>query len=123
MMWYEFMELAGYEVSYEDYHNIIEPMYLAVPETVSKMEFINMLDKKRFAVKHEKKPLIKTMSIRDNSGYRKTPNGCYYHLVDVEIMDINIRTGKIKVKVIEDSYRLGYDYDFTDDDIRITIQS
>ncbi len=50
MMWQEFEELAGYEVSYKDYHEIIEPMYMAVPN-VSKQEFVKMIDKKRFALK------------------------------------------------------------------------
>ena len=64
MMWEEFEKIAGYEVSYEDYHNIIEPMYMAVPETVSKQEFVKMLDKKRFAkvpVATQKKKLVKEM--------------------------------------------------------------
>lgn len=50
MMWKEFEELAGYEVSYEDYTNIIEPMYMAIPESFSKQDFIKMIDKKRFAL-------------------------------------------------------------------------
>lgn len=60
MMWKEFEEIAGYEVSYDDYHNIIEPMYMAVPESVSKREFVKMIDKKRFALKTEKQ-IIKRM--------------------------------------------------------------
>lgn len=50
MMWHEFEEIAGYEVSYEDYTNIIEPMYLAIPESFSKQDFVKMIDKKRFAL-------------------------------------------------------------------------
>lgn len=49
MMKYEFEELAGYEVSSDDYNNIIEPMYMAVD--VDKREFVKMIDKKRFALK------------------------------------------------------------------------
>lgn len=48
MMYYEFIELAGYEVSYEDYTQIIEPMYNAT--TLTKQEFIETLNKKRFAL-------------------------------------------------------------------------
>ena len=55
MMKHEFEELAGYEVSYEDYTNIIEPMYMAV--NVSKQDFVKMIDKKRFALKTEKQIL------------------------------------------------------------------
>lgn len=49
MMWKEFEEIAGYEVTYSDYHDFIEPMYMALP-SVSKTEFIKMIDKKRFAI-------------------------------------------------------------------------
>ena len=48
MMWKEFEEIAGYEVSYEDYSKIIEPMYMAVD--VDKATFCKMLDKKAFAL-------------------------------------------------------------------------
>ena len=46
----EFEALAGYDVTYEDYKNIIEPMYMAVPDTMSKAEFVKCIDKKRFAL-------------------------------------------------------------------------
>lgn len=49
MMWKEFEEIAGYEVSFEDYDKIIEPMYMALTN-VSKQEFVKMIDKKRFAL-------------------------------------------------------------------------
>ncbi len=49
MMKYEFEELAGYEVSEEDYNKIIEPMYMAIE--LSKAEFVKVIDKKRFALK------------------------------------------------------------------------
>ena len=49
MMWKEFEEIAGYEVSYDDYHDYIEPMYMALP-TVTKAEFVKMIDRKRFAL-------------------------------------------------------------------------
>lgn len=45
----EFEVLAGYEVSSEDYDNIIEPMYMAVE--LNKVEFAKVIDKKRFALK------------------------------------------------------------------------
>ena len=52
MMWKEFEQIAGYEVSYEDYTNIIEPMYMAT--NLSKQEFVKVIDKKRFALKTER---------------------------------------------------------------------
>ena len=58
MMKHEFEALAGYEVSLEDYTNIIEPMYMAV--NVDKAEFVKMIDKKRFALK-PLKTIVKEM--------------------------------------------------------------
>ena len=48
MMKEEFEKLAGYEVSTDDYFDIIEPMYLAVE--LDKKEFVATLNKKRFAL-------------------------------------------------------------------------
>ena len=50
----EFERIAGYEVSVEDYNNIIEPMYMATD--LDKYEFVKVIDRKRFEVKHEKSP-------------------------------------------------------------------
>lgn len=50
MMWKEFETIAGYEVSYSDYVNYIEPMYMSLPDSVSKADFIAMIDRKRFAL-------------------------------------------------------------------------
>ena len=58
MMYHEFMKLAGYEVTFEDYTNIIEPMYNATD--LDKIDFIKCLDKKRFALP-TKNELIKAM--------------------------------------------------------------
>ncbi|MCF0105402.1 MAG: hypothetical protein HUJ53_01425 [Holdemanella sp.] len=49
MMKQEFEALAGYEVSLDDYNNIIEPMYMAT--NLDKAEFVKVIDKKRFALK------------------------------------------------------------------------
>ncbi len=51
MMYSEFMEIAGYKVTYEDYNNIIEPMYMAAPDNMTKADFIACLNRKRFEVK------------------------------------------------------------------------
>lgn len=52
MMQYEFEQLAGYEVSMDDYNNIIEPMYMA--SNLEKSEFVKTINKKRFALKPRK---------------------------------------------------------------------
>lgn len=60
MMWKEFEEIAGYEVSYETYSKIIEPMYMALPNNIDKFQFVKMLDKKAFALP-TKKEMVKEM--------------------------------------------------------------
>ena len=55
MMKHEFEKLAGYEVSDNDYNNILEPMYMAI--NASKEEFVKMVDKKRFALPTKKQIL------------------------------------------------------------------
>ena len=74
MMWKEFEELAGYEVSYETYNNVIEPMYNALPESITKQQFVKMLDKKQFALP-TKAQMLKEMKkianfIFENCGVR-----------------------------------------------------
>ena len=49
MMHEEFERIAGYEVTFADYNDIIEPMYMALPN-VSKQDFVKMIDRKRFAL-------------------------------------------------------------------------
>lgn len=65
MMHKEFEEIAGYEVSYETYTDIIEPMYMALPDNVSKQQFVKMLDRKQFDLNYKKqqykKQLLKEM--------------------------------------------------------------
>ena len=48
MMKHEFEALAGYEVSFEDYNRVIEPMYMATE--LSKEDFVKCIDRKRFAL-------------------------------------------------------------------------
>lgn len=48
MMKQEFEQLAGYEVSSSDYHDIIEPMYMAT--NLTKQEFVKTISKERFAL-------------------------------------------------------------------------
>lgn len=59
MMWAEFEQIAGYEVSFEDYTNIIEPMYNAT--NLTKGEFVKTLNRKAFDLKVKKQDMIKQM--------------------------------------------------------------
>lgn len=58
MMKEEFERLAGYEVSFDDYQKIIEPMYIAAD--LDKQEFVKCINKNRFALP-TKKQLIDEM--------------------------------------------------------------
>lgn len=121
MMQHEFEALAKIKVTTEDYDQIIEPMYMATE--MSKADFIKTLNLKFFASRVPKAPKnIKKMLVRDRSGYRMTPNGCYYHIEYVELVDVDIRTGKYIIKALEDEdleklsreghdLNLGYDFD------------
>lgn len=109
MMKHEFEELAGYEVSNEDYDKVIEPMYMAL--NMSKAEFVKCLDKKRFA----KKPEIKETPVFISDGTR-TPNGCYYigkWMMQIGEPKTNIRNRKITYTVREttpeEQYEIGWD--------------
>lgn len=84
---YEFETIAGYEVSDYDYFEILEPMYMALPD-VTKQEFVKMIDKKRFELKKE--DTIITV------GVKQMPNGTWM-TYKARIKDIDIRTGKYKV--------------------------
>ena len=100
MMKQEFEELAKVKVTEEVYSKVIEPMYLATD--IPKREFIKLLNLKALAIQESREKDIKKMCVRDRSGYMKTPNGCYYHIVYVELVDVDIKTGKFIVKALED---------------------
>lgn len=100
MMKCEFERIAGYEVSDKTYNEIIEPMYLATE--LSKRDFVKLLNRKALETKKVRKPNIKCMLVRDRSGYTKTPNGCYYHIQYVDMVDVDIKTGKIVIAPLDD---------------------
>ena len=124
----EFIEMSGLNVSYKDYTEIVEPMYMAV-ENMSKQDFIKFITPsvKALIKEYPKVKTIKKMLVRYRSGYRKTPNGCWYHIEYVELVDVDIRTGKYIVAPLEDEdfeklrgegrdldHSTGYDFDYTD---------
>ena len=109
MMKHEFESIAGYEVSTEDYDNIIEPMYMAT--NLSKQEFVKTISKKRFAI--VKKEEVKAVFVSNGN---RTPNGCYAvgrWMMQIGNPDVSIKTGKITYKVrkttIEEQRKIGWD--------------
>lgn len=103
MMKQEFEALAGYEVSTEDYYNVIEPMYMATE--LDKASFVKCLDRKRFAVKKDNRPAlgIKKMGIQNDYGYERTPNGCWRFIQYVAVEEVDIKTGRYVVRELTDA--------------------
>ena len=125
MMKSEFENLAGRAVTDEQYR-AIETLYMS--SNLEKAEFVkSMKPMLKNIPQPEKRKDIKRMVVRDRSGYRKTPNGCYYHIEYVELVDIDIKTGKYIIKPLEekdfewllkDGYNLNldtwFDFDYED---------
>lgn len=119
MMQQEFERMVGREVTHEQY-KMIEELYMQ--SSLNKQDFVKSI---KTMVKSLPKPKknnpIYTMAVSDNSGYYTTPNGCYIHTVKVELLDVSVSTGKIKVRVIPDSYELGYHADFYDYEDKVVV--
>lgn len=119
MMKQEFERMVGREVTNEQY-KMIEELYMQ--SSLSKQDFVKSI---KAMVKSLPKPKrnnpIYTMAVHDNSGCYHTPNHCYIHTVKVELLDVSVRTGKIKVRVIPDSYELGYHADFYDYEDKVVV--
>lgn len=100
MMKSEFESLAGRTVTEEQY-KAIETLYMS--SNLEKAEFVkSMRPMLKSIPQPEKKKNTKRMAVRDRSGYRMTPNGCYYHIEYVELVDIDIKTGKYIIKPLEE---------------------
>lgn len=100
MMQHEFEQLAGREVTLEQY-KAIETLYMS--STLNKEDFVKSIKQMLKSISlPEKEKNIKKMCVRDRSGFRKTPNGCYYHIEYVELVDVDIKTGKYIVKELEE---------------------
>ena len=92
MMKQEFEALAGYEVSTEDYNNIIEPMYMAT--NLTKAEFVKTINRKAFEKKHEYP--------RITVGVKAMPNGTWM-TYEAELLNVNIKTGKVEVRRLSEN--------------------
>lgn len=75
MMKHEFEELAGYEVTWDDYNNIIEPMYMAV--NMDKADFVKVISKERFALP-TKEQMIRQMRKIAKHIYEHCGERCFY---------------------------------------------
>jgi len=78
----------------------------------------SLLDKVKFC--KALKPIIKAIPLRkterkviqigvtDRAGNFQTPNNCWWHTKLVEVVDVDIKSGKTKVKEIPNSYDCRY---------------
>lgn len=100
MMKHEFEAIAKREVTDEQFE-AIEKLYMS--STLNKQDFVKSIRPMLKTIPEpEKEKNIKKMCIRDRSGFRKTPNGCWFHIRYVELVDIDVKTGKYIVKALED---------------------
>lgn len=97
---FEFENLSGRSVTEEQY-KAIEILYMS--SNLEKTEFVKSMKSILKSIPQLKKEKdIKRMLVRDHSGFIKTPNGCYFHIKYVEVVDIDINTGKYIIKPLED---------------------
>lgn len=100
MMKHEFEALAKREVTDEQFE-AIEKLYMS--STLNKQDFVKSIRPMLKTIPEpEKEKNIKKMCVRDRSGFRKTPNECWYHIEYVELVDVDIKTGKFIIKALED---------------------
>lgn len=124
MMKHEFEAFAKREVTAEQFE-AIEKLYMS--STLNQRDFVKSIRPMLKTIPEpEKEKNIKKMCIRDRSGFMKTPNGCWYHIEYVELVDVDIKTGKFIVKALEDkdfeklssegkdlNHSWGFDFDYS----------
>lgn len=96
MMYSEFVELSGQEISFKQYSEIVEPMYMAV-ENMSKKDFVKFITPScKALVKANKAEARKNQKTVFVGNGEMTPNGCYFlgNYYKLVSMDVSIRTGK-----------------------------
>mgnify|MGYP001851623277 CR=1 FL=1 len=93
----EFEKMVGRTISDTQY-KAIELLYMA--SDMDKFDFAKSMKKVVLSIPENKKKDIKRMCVRV-SGYRKTPNQCWFYIKYVELVDIDIKTGKYIVKDLE----------------------
>lgn len=134
MMYDEFVELSGQEISYKQYSEIVEPMYIAV-ENMSKADFVKFITPSCKALVNEnKKEIRRNQPTVFASNGLKTPNGCYFigNYYKLVSKNVSIRTGKTTytVRPLDDDEMselrkhwdpwLGYDIDiYTNDEMTV----
>lgn len=103
MMYDEFVKLSGQEITYREYTDIVEPMYMAA-ENMSKQDFVKFITPScKALVKEARAKARKNQKAVFVSDGRCTPNGCYYigHWYKLVGEDTDISTGMTTYTVRE----------------------
>lgn len=103
MMKLEFEKLAGYEVSDDDYNKIIEPMYMAT--YLTKEEFVNVIDKNRFALKTKEQLVRKMKRLAE-----QIKANCEYYTDYEAIEKLNALAEEYKERVLAYGYVINSKY-------------
>ena len=114
----EFEALAKRTVTNEQYE-AIEALYME--SDLSKMEFVKSIKGLLNSIPEQHSRTVLTMAQHNMYGDMKTPNGCYYMTTQVELIDVDIKTGKKTVKAIPNTFELKSTYDITDWDLGLEI--
>jgi len=104
MMKHEFEKLAGRTVTAEQF-DAIEKLY--TDSELNKYEFVKSIRAMLKSIpqqENENKKTIIMIGIKGDSGFYATSNGWRYHTKLAELIGVNIATGQIQVKIIENSY-------------------
>lgn len=118
MMKYEFEELAGRTVTNEQY-KMIEALYME--SSMTKQEFVKSIKGMLKGIPEQHNYSVMTMGVHNAYGDILTPNGAYYMTVQVELINVNIKTGKKLVRVIPNSFAMRSSIDLTDWDHNLEI--
>lgn len=101
MLYEEFEKITGLEIDFEDYTEVIEPMYGAL--TMDKYQFCEMIKPtaklmaKQYAEERKAQEMRSQRLVFVNQ-HGLTPNGCYHIGYYAKVVGADIRTGKIKVR-------------------------
>lgn len=118
MMKHEFEELAKRTVTIEQYE-AIEALYMA--SDLSKSEFVKSIKGLLKSIPEQPSRTVLTMAQHNMYGGMTTPNGACYMTIQVELINVDIKTGKKMVKVIPNTFEFKSYYDITDWDYGLEI--
>lgn len=118
MMKSEFEQISGRTVTPEQYHHI-EQLYL--DSTMNKYDFIKSIKGMLKTIPEQVNYPVLVMAVHNQYGDTRTPNHAYYMTVKVNLINVDIRTGKRTVKVIPNSFECMIGYDISDWDHNIVV--